>query len=141
MSAVALADFQETLAVIARHHRQHKGLRKRIRRVLACAGESGDCNEWTGWFFLELDNGDIAYLTGGCDTSGWGCQDWVTSHVFGGIADPVLLAQGRESVVRVIMALGRILADEDTTSLPDAEWDFDPVDLNRWLATGEEPPE
>lgn len=45
-----------------------------IKKPLACLpGE----NDETSWHWLvELENGKIAHLFGGCDYTGWDCQSW-----------------------------------------------------------------
>ncbi len=65
---------------------------------------------WEGGFVLKLRDGRYAYLTGWCDTTGWGCQD------------------GAEM---------RFADSLEGLGLPDdVDWDHYPADLNRWINRG-----
>lgn len=82
-----------------------------VESVVASWGVSGDYAEWWGGFLMHMQNGQYHYLTGWCDTSGWGCQDGVDVTVFD-------TAPALESLK------------------PEAEWDEEPIDLNRYLKDG-----
>lgn len=102
----ATYDFHETLA--------GAGItREDVKHVHAAWGDQGDYSEWSGGFLLELKDGRWAYLTGWCDTTGWGCQDG-TDHKFYD-ARPDLPTEKSEW---------------DKTPI---EWDTDPADLNRYV--------
>ena len=80
-----------------------------IERVIAAWGVSLEgYADWTGGFFMLLSNGQHAYLTGWCDTSGWGCRD------------------GAE-----LTRCNDLPALEFLDST--VEWDEDPADLNRYV--------
>lgn len=78
-----------------------------IAVVLAAWGEHGDCSSWDGGFLMMLKDGRFAYLCGGCDTSGWGCQDNASIEYF--------------------------IERPDLQALRTGPWDEDPVDLNRFI--------
>jgi hypothetical protein len=45
----------------------------KIGRVLAAWGHSPEgCGSWEGGFLLERAEGGVQYVSGWCDTSGWG---------------------------------------------------------------------
>jgi hypothetical protein len=88
--------------------------RKDIKRVVAAHGSEGDCSEWSGGFLMEMNSGKFIYITGWCDTTGWGCQDGTDRKEYEVLPD---------------------LATLEKDSLP--EWDTDPADLNKYIATGE----
>ncbi len=46
-----------------------------IVKVEAAWGEHGDYAEWEGGFLLKMKDDSWIYLSGWCDTTGWGCQD------------------------------------------------------------------
>ena len=77
--------------------------------------------EWSGGFLLALKDGRFAYVTGWCDYTGWGCQDGAEIYYFNeepGISD------------------ARTAAQDFAASPDESEWDREPADLNRWLASG-----
>ncbi len=79
-------------------------------KVLRAWGVCGDYAEWSGGFVLLLQDGRYAYVSGWCDTTGWGCQDGVDveySDTLEGLGLPVY-----------------------------EDWDEEPADLNRWLTSG-----
>lgn len=85
----------------------------KIDKVLAAWGESTEgYGEWSGGFLLKLKDGRFAYLTGWCDTTGWGCQDGASIDYFD--KKPKLSKCNNE----------------------EAQWDDAPADLNKWLADG-----
>lgn len=83
-----------------------------VSLVMAAYGKSGDYAEWDGGFLLQMKDGRIAHLSGGCDTTGWGCQC-------------------RAEVVYVDR-------DDDVPLLkfPFEDCDLAPADLNNWLKKG-----
>ena len=87
--------------------------------VLAAWGRSREsCGDWEGGFLVHLADGRFAYLSGWCDTSGWGCQD----------AAEVMFFQGQPD-----LAMLPAVADVTPPSTVD-DWDVQPADLNRSLA-------
>jgi hypothetical protein len=105
-------DFEETMERAA-----GEGVSvENVRTVIAAWGEGGDdWNEWSGGFLLEMKDRSLVYITGWCDTSGWGCQDGIEVFKFVDNAD---LVEQYENI--------------DT--LRDAhEWDMEPADLNLYL--------
>lgn len=85
---------------------------EKIKKVLAAWGESTEgYGEWSGGFLLQLKDSRFAYLTGWCDTTGWGCQDGANIEFFD--KKPKVAECNK-----------------------DVEWDKDPADLNKWLAEG-----
>lgn len=80
-----------------------------VRRVVAAWGESPEgFASWTGGFLLELCAGGYAYVTGWCDTTGWGCQDGTELHLFDVLPERCALPGTNAST----------------------QWDEDPEDLN-----------
>jgi hypothetical protein len=100
--AYDIYDFTESV-------KQSKIVEKDIKHVKAAWGKNGDYSEWEGGFLLELKDGRWMYLTGWCDTTGWGCQDGIEETYYD--AEPKL-----ES-----------LHNGDGNEV----WDIDPSDLNR----------
>ncbi len=100
----AVYDFSETLKGVGIE-------RDSVKRVAAAWGESGTCAEWDGGFLIELNDGRWAYVSGWCDTTGWGCQDGTDVKWFD--AEPKL-------------------HDLNTKAEP-AEWENDPADCNRYV--------
>lgn len=86
--------------------------REDIESVEAAWGETGDYAEWSGGFVFRMRDGRRFYLTGWCDTTGWGCQDGTE------------LAE---------IARDDVLPDPDNK----VDWDMHPADLNRFVHTGE----
>lgn len=113
--AYSVQDFAESLA------RTGEPTLDEIRSVVAAWGGSEEgFGEWSGGFLLELKDGRYAYLSGWCDTSGWGCQD--DAYISYTDTRPELggLNHGM---------------DELGETAPPAEWwDILPADLNRYLA-------
>lgn len=103
-------DFSESLDRL--NAVDHGFAREDVRGCLAAWGETGDMAEWEGGFLLLLRDGRAAYLTGWCDTTGWGCQDGIQAAVVPAIDD----------------AAGFVWPD----GVPHA-LDTLPVDLNRFL--------
>lgn len=102
MSEYTSYDFEETLA-------QAEGFsRSDVASALGAWGRNGDYAEWDGGFLLALKDGRFAYVSGWCDTTGWGCQDGVETAIYDTL--PVMAD----------------LADED--------WEENPIDLNRFLS-------
>lgn len=92
-------DFSESL--------EHVGIEEsNVARVIAAWGDSPEgYGSWEGGFLMLLENGRYAYLTGWCDTTGWGCQDGADITYFDSAPS---------------------LADISE----DVDWDIDPSDLN-----------
>lgn len=90
--------------------------RSDIARVVAAWGEEGMCAEWSGGFLLELKSGKFVYVSGWCDTTGWGCQDGTDREDFDAL--PELSALKREYH-------------------EDAEWETTLPDLQKYIETGE----
>ena len=113
-------DFSESL--------QRVGLAKTdIARVIAAWGygygqgqdegkgwSKDSVTEWRGGFLFHLKDGRIAYLTGWCDYTGWGCQDG--AHVAYYDAVPLMTS-----------------LPQDAETVPPELLDEEPADLNRWL--------
>ena len=90
-----------------------------VRRVVAAWGRSPEgYGSWEGGFLLELHDGRAAYITGWCDTTGWGCRDGAAISYYDSLPDFRTLGAGAEY--------------RD----PVAAWDEDPADLNRYIAGG-----
>lgn len=81
-----------------------------IARVVAAWGEQGDYAEWAGGFVLQREDGTFCYVSGWCDTSGWGCQSGVA-----------------------VKELPDAFPINGLAEFHDDAWDFSPLDLNRWL--------
>jgi hypothetical protein len=87
-----------------------------IESVLYAWGAKGDMAEWEGGFLCALKDGRFYYLTGWCDTTGWGCQDGISETFFESL--PTLKNLGPERF---------------GTPVESSEWDEAPADLNRFL--------
>ncbi len=85
-----------------------------IEAVTAAWGDQGALAEWTGGFVFRLKDGRWAYLSGWCDTTGWGCQDGADVKWFESEPD-----------------VAAIVKSEWDKTVP--EWDRDPADLNRFI--------
>lgn len=44
-----------------------------VKDILACVAGEADGPNWH--YIVELKNGQYGYVTGGCDYTGWGCQE------------------------------------------------------------------
>lgn len=111
MSEYTRYDFSETLARVQ--------LSANPKRVLAAWGQNGDYGEWSGGFFLELEDDSRVYIQGCCDTTGWGCQDGVDIHS-----------------ITVDFEVW-LKATPGWSNRPDLkDWDKYPMDLNKWLHEG-----
>lgn len=95
-----------------------------VARVVEAWGVSPEgYGSWTGGFLLESTDGRWGYLTGWCDTSGWGCQDGVDWYPF----------QTRPTHAEMIAAT----KPEPWSTVPlDDDWDPEPADLNKWVRVG-----
>lgn len=115
-----LSDFVETVEIAA----EREGFDpKNIQRCVAAWGEQGSYAEWEGGFLLELRDGRYAYLSGWCDTTGWGCQDGVEVRYF-----------PNEISLDGVRAAEMSSKEEWETFPPlSAGWTIDPADCNRWL--------
>lgn len=81
----------------------------------------GGGTEWSGGFLLRLNAGGYIYLTGWCDYTGWGCQDGIAVYRFA----------ERPTHEQMVQAVKD--TNEYDNAPPEAEWDIQPADLNRWL--------
>lgn len=91
-----------------------------IESVLAAWGESTEgYGEWSGGFVMKLKDGSFAYMTGWCDTTGWGCQDGATITYYKSCPDYKTFKK----------------SDWNEEAI---EWDESPADINQWLADGAE---
>ena len=104
-------DFSETIAGC-------RVAREDIQYVEAAWGHGGCYSEWDGGFVLRMNDGKRMYLTGWCDTTGWGCQDGT---------EMIELPDDGE--------LPTFPAD-DYREHP-INWDIKPADLNKFVRTGE----
>lgn len=96
-----------------------------VETVIAAWGGGdgmGEDSGWSGGFLFRLKDGRIAYLQGWCDYTGWGCQDGAEVVWFD--AQP---------------ALADVKAPPEMYGEPH-DWDEEPADLNRWLASGAKDP-
>jgi hypothetical protein len=94
-----------------------------IASVRAAWGYSPErYGSWTGGFLLAMKDGSFAYVSGWCDTTGWGCQDGADVERFAEM--PKLEALDS----KVGSPKGRF--DDEA---PPAEWDIEPADLNRYV--------
>lgn len=75
---------------------------------------SGSCSDSFFGFVLAMKDGRSLYLTGWCDTTGWGCQDG------GSVID---WERGKKPEQR---------SEDYYWSEPDEK----PADLNKWIADG-----
>lgn len=90
----------------------------KIQSVMAAWGESTEgYAEWSGGFLLALKDGRYAYLTGWCDTTGWGCKDGAEITYYDAVP-----------------AWREFKKNSYSDELP--EWDEHPSDLNLWLNDG-----
>lgn len=95
-----------------------------IVRVVEAWGHSPeDYGSWNGGFLLEAPDGRYGYLTGWCDTSGWGCQDGTDWYSF-----------DHRPTHDEMVAAQKLQAWEYRPD--DTEWDPEPADLNRWVKAG-----
>jgi hypothetical protein len=108
MSQYTTYDLQATLDITSIE-------KEKIEKVIAAWGQDGDYGEWMGGFLLAMKSGNFIYIDGWCDTTGWGCQDGADASEY--------LTQPK-------------LADLPTSGYTrdPVEWDFDPIDLNRYIA-------
>jgi hypothetical protein len=97
--------------------------RSAVKRAVAAWGYSPEgYGSWSGGFLLEMKDGRYAYITGWCDTTGWGCQDGTSIAYFD--SEPPL-----ESLKR----------DESSSyhDEPVGEWETTLPDLQKYIETGE----
>lgn len=91
--------------------------RAEVSHVIAAWGESPEgYGSWEGGFLLRLRDSRIAYVTGWCDTSGWGCQDGAAVYYYSSAAN----------IDRTQLPN----AYNDESHLGDQDWDDEPADLN-----------
>jgi hypothetical protein len=106
-------DFSETLAGCGID-------RTDVKRAVAAWGIEGDYAEWEGGFLLEMKDGKYVYVSGWCDTTGWGCQDGTSRKDFDAMPDLATLESDRESWQDKI-----------------GEWETSLPDLQKYIDTGE----
>jgi len=114
MNKYALYDFTESLEKV--------GLKK--EDVVKVAFAWGGPEEWDGWeggFIILLKNHNLAYLSGWCDYSGWGCQDGAT----------LVIKSDKGHLVNLdnFDKRAKDLFEIDK----NVQLDKDPIDLNNWL--------
>ncbi len=113
-----------------------------VERVIAAWGEGNgqgaeECpthmrwsenspTDWSGGFLMLLKDGRFAYLTGWCDYTGWGCQDGARVDFFDAEPDLSTLTRFHDP---------EWVNYQPDPAPPAAEWDIEPADLNRWLAS------
>lgn len=90
--------------------------REQIASCYAAWGEHGDCAEWTGGFILDLTDGRRVYLSGWCDTTGWGFRD---------------------GAKLLELPIGHTEKNIHREYYENSPWDLAPSDINRWIQTGE----
>lgn len=89
-----------------------------VESVLAAWGDGPGGSEWSGGFLLKMKSSPpFAYVTGWCDYTGWGCQDGAEIHTFLELPDRSTLPGPYDG----------------TFISPDAAWDEEPADLNRYV--------
>lgn len=92
-----------------------------IQTVCAAWGYSPEgYGSWSGGFLMELTDGRFCYLSGWCDTTGWGCQDGVEFKFY----------EQRPG----LDSLNKPTSSGEYEYEPPGGWDIDPADLNKWLA-------
>jgi hypothetical protein len=124
----ATTDFSESLSLVDINPTE-------IEKVLAAWGagdgqgvdtgpgwSAEEVTDWSGGFLFRMKDGRIAYVSGWCDYTGWGCQDGAKIEWFEDVPPPPLAS------------LKGFYEDSDYGQPHD--WDEEPADLNRWLAAG-----
>lgn len=109
-------DFSESLNRLNQH--EHGFTKADVAECLAAWGDRGDYDEWTGGFLLRLRDGHFAYLSGWCDTTGWGCQDGISVLVRDHSLADCDFAQAHDRWDKIPSRL---------------QWDNNPADLNRFI--------
>lgn len=71
-----------------------------VANVLALVPGWADGLAWH--WIVRLKDGKYAYITGGCDYSGWGCQDWGTVGVADSIDQAINMASQEENINKPI---------------------------------------
>lgn len=79
-------------------------------------------SEWSGGFLCEMKGGGFVYIFGWCDYTGWGCQDGAYVCRF-----------STRPTYDEIAAAAKAEYEYHDGLPPEAEWDVEPADLNRWL--------
>lgn len=93
-----------------------------VEKVIAAWGRNPEgYGSWEGGFLLALKDGRFAYVTGWCDTTGWGCQDGASVTYFD--QQPALSDLERPEV-------------RQHDYEPVSDWDLEPADLNQHVANG-----
>ena len=80
---------------------------------------------WEGGFVLHFGDGQYAYLSGWCDTTGWGCQDGVDIKWANSIEELALPTEYSPDWKGVSTLI---------------DWDEYPADLNLWIKNGSPDP-
>lgn len=90
--------------------------------VAAWGGSPEGYASWNGGFLMKLKDGRWLYLSGWCDTTGWGCQDGISTAYFD--AEPEL---------EELQSMPKPDAESYSWDEPCPAWDRDPADLNRFI--------
>jgi hypothetical protein len=114
-------DIDYDLQSALEHNPQDNGLViEDIERVLAVVEGENDERDWH--WIAKLHDGRIAYISGGCDYTGWDCQSNADSEIFGSIEAAlalVPLTDGRDNrPIRAALA-NQIEAGERTGTRGD----------------------
>lgn len=100
--------------------------RDTIKTVEAAWGGSPEgCASWEGGFLLHLKDNRWAYLSGWCDTTGWGCQDGYDVSFFTARPELASLASS--------FPKGTEGDPWQRWEKPAMGWDEQPEDLNRYV--------
>jgi hypothetical protein len=114
-----------------------------ILKVCAAWGGSPEgFGSWEGGFLIELRNRGLRpsrflYLTGWCDTTGWGCQDGIDERFFD--KKPSLQLLQTFTITKIVSPKGTVVEERPKwmqgyswKESPEG-WDEEPTDLNRWV--------
>ena len=119
MSAYSLYDFTESLDRV-----NLNGLK--LVSVIKSWGYSPEgYGSWEGGFVLHFGDGSYAYLSGWCDTTGWGCQDGVDIRFANSLEELAPPTEHRDTWGGTSVLI---------------EWDDNPADLNLWIEKGSPDP-
>ncbi|MBI2064922.1 MAG: hypothetical protein HYT62_02625 [Candidatus Yanofskybacteria bacterium] len=119
MSEYSLYDFTESMGQV-----DLSGL-KLVSVIKAWGYSPEGYGSWEGGFVLHFGDGRYAYLSGWCDTTGWGCQDGVDIRFADSIEE---------------LALPTEYGNSWTDSKGLIAWDLYPADLNLWIEKGSPDP-
>jgi hypothetical protein len=115
MSGYSLYDFTESL------DRVDLGGRKLVAVIKSWGFSPEGYGSWEGGFVLRFGDGTVAYLSGWCDTTGWGCQDGVDIQYANSVEE---------------LALPTEYSSYDVGGPLPIDWDEYPADLNLWIEKG-----